>query len=59
MKDITILEWEAYREVQKSGMYNMHSPDAVRASELTIDTYRAIQNQYDVLYEKFEGVKDE
>ena len=59
MKDITRLEWKTYRKVQKGGLYNMSSPDAVRASGLSINTYRAIQHQYDTLYKKFEGGKDE
>ena len=59
MKPITKSDWEAYRTVQDSGLYNMMSPDAIRASGLDIDTYRAIQSDYDNLYEKFEGADDE
>ena len=59
MKDITILEWQAYRDVQDSGLYNMYSPDAIRMSGLDKDTYIAIMKNYDALYEKFEGGKDE
>ena len=59
MKPITKSEWEAYRRVQNDGMYNMSSPDAVRASGLDIDTYRAIQSDYDKLYDKFEETDDE
>tara|TARA_R110002012_G_scaffold204570_1_gene374294 strand:- start:641 stop:820 length:180 start_codon:yes stop_codon:yes gene_type:complete len=59
MKDITRLEWEAYREVQKDGLYNMLSPDAVRLSGLDKDTYFEIVKRYDTYYEKFEGGEDE
>ena len=59
MKPITKSDWEAYRQVQSDGLYNMMSPDAVRASGLDIDTYRAIQSDYDKLYDKFEGADDE
>ena len=59
MKPITKSDWEAYRQVQNDGLYNMSSPDAVRASGLDIDTYRAIQSDYDKLYDKFEEADDE
>ena len=59
MKPITKSDWEAYRTVQNDGLYNMSSPDAVRASGLDIDTYRAIQSDYDKLYDKFEETDDE
>ena len=57
--DITQAQWAAYRIVQNMGLYNMMSPDAVRASGLDIDTYRAIQSDYDKLYDKFEETDDE
>ncbi len=59
MRDITRSEWEAYREVQDSGLYNMMSPNAVRSSGLDRDTYFSIIERYDELYEKFEGGEDE
>ena len=59
MKPITKSDWEAYRTVQDSGLYNMMSPDAIRTSGLDKDTYRAIQSDYDKLYDKFEGADDE
>ena len=59
MKPITKSDWEAYRTVQDSGLYNMMSPDAIRESGLDIDTYRAIQSDYDNLFEKFEEADDE
>ena len=59
MKDITRSEWEAYRRVQKTGFYNMLSPDAVRSSGLDKDTYFAILKNYELYEEKFEGGSDE
>ena len=59
MKPITKSDWEAYITVQDSGLYNMLSPDAIRASGLDKDTYFAIVSDYDKLYEKFEEVDDE
>ena len=59
MKDITRLEWEKYREVQKNGLYNMLSRDAVRLSGLDKDTYFDIVRNYNIYYENFEGGKDE
>jgi hypothetical protein len=55
MKDITRLEWEAYREVQKGGLYNMLSPDAVRLSGLDKDTYFEIVKNYDRYEDEFEN----
>ena len=47
MKDITKSDWIAYRLVQDSGMHNMMSPDAVRASGLNKNVYFAILKNYD------------
>ena len=58
MKDITKDDWEAYRRVQKTGFYNMLSPDAVRSSGLDKDTYFEIVKNYE-LYEKKFGGSDE
>ena len=59
MKPITKSDWEAYRQVQDSGLYNMLSPDAIRESGLDKDTYFDIVKNYDTYYEKFEGADDE
>jgi len=59
MKPITKSDWEAYRTVQDSGLYNMLSPDAIRESGLDKDTYFDIVENYDTYYEKFEGADDE
>tara|TARA_Y100001938_G_C8084948_1_gene431383 strand:+ start:1261 stop:1440 length:180 start_codon:yes stop_codon:yes gene_type:complete len=59
MNEITRYEWECYREVQKGGLYNMFTPDAIRASGLDKKTYFIIVEHYDFFYKKFEGGKDE
>ena len=59
MKPITKSDWEAYRQVQDSGLYNMLSPDAIRESGLDKDTYFDIVKNYDTYYEKFEETDDE
>ena len=59
MKPITKSDWEAYRTVQDSGLYNMLSPDAIRESGLDKDTYFDIVKNYSTYYEQFEGADDE
>ena len=34
MKPITKSDWEAFRQVQKDGLYNMSSPDAVATYDI-------------------------
>ena len=58
MKDITRGDWNAYREVQKNGLYNMLSPEAIRMSGLDKKTYFIIVEHYELLEEKFEGNSD-
>ena len=55
MKDITRNDWDAYRRVQKTGFYNMLSPDAVRSAGLDTDTSLQIVKNYDKYEEKFGG----
>ena len=59
MRDITRADWEAYIRVQKTGVYNMISPDAVRSTGLDKDTYFEIVKNYEKYEEKFEGGSDE
>ena len=59
MRDITRADWEAYIRVQKTGFYNMISPDAVRSTGLDKDTYFEIVKNYEKYEEKFEGGSDE
>ena len=59
MEEITKKQWKAYREVQDAGMFNMMSPQAVRASGLDKDTYFEIVEHYDELFDEFEETDDE
>ena len=54
MEKITKAQWEAYRIVRRMGMYNMHSPEAVRDSGLDKDIYFSIMKHYNELEDKFE-----
>ena len=51
--DITKKEWDAYVSVQKSGLYNMYSPEAIRETGLKEETYVLIMKNYSELKEKF------
>ena len=51
---ITREDFEDYLEVQKSGMYNMLSPDAIMASGLDKNVYMEIISNYSELKEKFD-----
>ena len=57
--DITKEDWEAYRTVQDSGLYNMFSPDAIRESGLDKDTYMTIVKNYSALEEKYENEEED
>lgn len=51
---VTKEDFEAYLEVQQSGMYNMMSPDAIMASGLDRNVYMEILSNYSELKEKFD-----
>ena len=59
MEEITKKQWKAFRKIQDVGMFNMASPEAVRASGLDKDTYFEIVEHYDELYDEFEETDDE
>ena len=50
---VTKEDFEDYLEVQKSGMYNMMSQDAIMATGLDEDTYMSIISDYSELKERF------
>jgi hypothetical protein len=50
-------QFQAYREVQDSGIYNMFSPDAILSTGLDKETYFDIIENYDEYTEKYEGGK--
>tara|TARA_Y100000593_G_scaffold76470_1_gene141345 strand:- start:407 stop:613 length:207 start_codon:yes stop_codon:yes gene_type:complete len=51
---ITLDEFNAFREVQESGEYNMFDPQARLETGLSEKTYLTIIRNYDGLLEKFE-----
>tara|TARA_R110000824_G_scaffold110418_2_gene258415 strand:- start:18347 stop:18544 length:198 start_codon:yes stop_codon:yes gene_type:complete len=53
--DITKKDWNAYKTVQDSGLYNMFSPEAMRASGLDKETYMVVVANYSDLEDKYEG----
>ena len=56
---ITKEDWEAYRTVQDSGLYNMFTPDAIRASGLDKETYMTIVSNYSALEDKYEDKEND
>ena len=54
MKDILKSEWESYNKVLKSGLYNMNTAKAIRATGLNQQTYVAIVKNYEALKTKLE-----
>ena len=50
---VTKEDFEDYLEVQKSGMYNMMSPDAIMATGLDEEIYMSIISDYSELKERF------
>ena len=48
-------QWNEYREVQDSGMFNMFDPQARAMTELTKDEWLYILKNYSELKEKYEG----
>ena len=48
-------QFEAYREVQDSGAFNMFSPDAILSTGLDKETYFDIIEHYSEYEEKYEG----
>ena len=57
--DITKEEWESYRTVQDSGLHNMYTPEAIRATGLDKETYLTIIKNYTVLGEKYEDKEED
>lgn len=53
VKEITKAQFNAYRRVQKSGNYNMFSPEAMISSGLDKGTYLQIMEDYDKLEQKY------
>ena len=58
MSEITKEEFQEFKRVQLSGMYNMFDPQAIRESGLDKDTYLKIMKNYSELDEKYSGDDD-
>ena len=48
-------QWDEYRGVQDSGMFNMFSPDARALTSLSRDEWLYILKNYSQLKTKYEG----
>tara|TARA_Y100000593_G_scaffold62235_1_gene115342 strand:+ start:590 stop:769 length:180 start_codon:yes stop_codon:yes gene_type:complete len=59
MSEVTKEEFEAYKRVQVSGMYNMYTPEAIRETGLDKDTYFNVIKNYSELNKKYSGETDE
>ena len=58
MSEVTEKEFKAFLKVQKSGMYNMYDPEAIRKTGLDKDTYITVMKNYSTLKEKYEKEED-
>ena len=54
MEDITKEEWEEYRDIQMSGMFNMFTPQAREMTTLSKDKWIQILKNYTELKEEYE-----
>ena len=48
-------QWDEYRDVQDSGLYNMFTPDARALTSLSRDEWLYILKNYSELKTKYEG----
>lgn len=55
--EITKEQWDEYRYVQDSGLYNMFDPNARTLTDLTSQEWIHIMQNYSELKEKYEGGK--
>ena len=57
--EITKEQWDEYRGVQDSGMFNMYDPQARAMTDLTKHEWIEIIKNYSELKNKYEGEQDE
>ena len=57
MEDVTKEEFEQYRDIQDSGMFNMFTPQAREMTTLSKDKWVTIIKHYGDLKNKYEGSK--
>ena len=53
--EITKEQWDEYRGVQDSGMFNMYDPQARAMTDLTKHEWIEIMKNYSELRNKYEG----
>jgi hypothetical protein len=57
--EITKEQFEEYRSIQDSGMFNMFDPNARACTDLTKNEWMTIIENYDELSDKYEGEDNE
>ena len=57
--EITKEQFQQYRNIQDSGMYNMYDPNARACTDLTKNEWISILKNYDELSDKYKGEDDE
>lgn len=57
--EITKEQFQQYRDIQDSGMFNMFDPNARACTDLTKDEWISILKNYSELKDKYEGGDDE
>ena len=53
--NITRAEWNEYRAIQDSGMFNMFSPDARAMTDISKDKWLYIIKNYSQLRKEYDG----
>ena len=53
--NITEEQWEEFRDIQMSGLYNMFEPNAREATSLSKPEWIHIMKNYEELHKKYEG----
>ena len=57
--EITKEQFEDYRSIQDSGMFNMFDPNARACTDLSKNEWMTIIENYDELSDKYEGEDNE
>ena len=57
--EITKEQWDEYRDVQDSGMYNMYDPNARAMTDLSKQEWKHIMKNYSELKTKHEGEQND
>ena len=57
--EITKEQWDLYRDIQDSGLYNMYDPNARKMAGLSKQEWIHIMKNYSELKTKHEGEQDD